>query len=123
MYHASAMTLRITRNIIQLSLLVILILFVSHMSPSHHAFATSPSFSYKEIRNEPYSWIDVHKHRLRDDGDHYTELLNVNYFSDGKTLNATLWLAASFNSNISYFRMTAQYSPSYADAHRSGEVC
>jgi hypothetical protein len=106
------MTLRITRNIIQLSLLVILILFVSHMSSSHHAFATSPSFSYKEIRNEPYSWIDVHKHGgRRDDGYAYTELLGVNYFSNGKTLNATLWLGAPpFNSNISHDRGQINYS-------------
>jgi hypothetical protein len=80
------------------------------------AFATSPSFGYQEIRNEPFDWIDMmHKHVRSISGDPSTDILGVNYFSDGKTLNATLWLFAPFNSNVTKDRGQINYGM-YVDA-------
>jgi hypothetical protein len=114
------MTLWITKNHL-LSLLIILILFVCYTSLWHHVFATSPSFSYKEIRNEFFNWIDVHKHVRSYYGDPSPELIGVNYFSDGKTLNATLWLAAPLNINISHDKGQINYGV-FIDAHNKTRV-
>lgn len=51
----------------------------------------------------------MHKHVRSYYGDPSTELIGVDYFSNGKTLNATLWLAAPFNSNISHDRGQTNY--------------
>jgi hypothetical protein len=62
---------------------------------SYNAFATSPSFGLRDIINTPHTWIDVWRGRPAH-GANYTDLQDINYYSDGRFLNATLWLA-SFN--------------------------
>src|SRR5215213_5988617 len=79
-----------------LSLLLLLISF----SIFHKAFAASPAFdqvliSDKEISNQRNDWVQTYGNdstHLRSD---YTNLLAVDYHSDGKTLDATFWLASN----------------------------
>jgi hypothetical protein len=66
--------------------------------------AASPSFGYEEIRDDAFNWIDMNHKQVRSVsemppifGHPYTDILTVNYFSDGRTLNAILWLKYLFN--------------------------
>ena len=78
---------------------MLLLLLISD-SLFHKAFAASPAFdqvliSDKEISNQRNDWVQTYgndSNYLRSD---YTNLLAVDYLSDGKTLDTTLWLASN----------------------------
>ena len=57
--------------------------------------ANSPSFSNRQIIDETVvhgpPWIDLDSRNATSKGDRSTDIEAVDYFSDGKTLNATLW--------------------------------
>jgi hypothetical protein len=74
--------------------MLILSLLVIGILP-FHAFGISPSFSLQEIRTNPLRWIDVNNSKITTSGDSSTDIRGVSYFSNGRTLNATIWLAAS----------------------------
>ena len=59
-------------------------------------FAAAPSFPDKEITDNPRDWIDLESRNSTRDADLSTDILAVDYNSNGKTLNATLWLGAPF---------------------------
>ena len=61
----------------------------------------SPSFSNHEIIDPHIDWIDLKNMTLTKRGDRSTDIESVDYSSDGKTLNATLWLYFPFKSNHS----------------------
>ena len=62
----------------------------------YEAFALSHSFGMQEIKNpESHGDRDMWSGGYTK-GTNYTDLQSVNYFSNGRFLNATLWLA-SFN--------------------------
>ena len=87
-------------------LLLLLLLLISY-SLFHKAFAASPAFdqvliSDKEISNQRNDWVQTYGNdstHLRSD---YTNLLAVDYHSDGKTLNATFWLASNLENASIY---------------------
>jgi hypothetical protein len=56
----------------------------------------SPSFSNEEIIDPTTDWIDPDTRNYTKGGDRSTDIVSVDYFSDGKTLNATLWLYFPF---------------------------
>jgi len=56
----------------------------------------SPFFGLQDIRVQPHNWIDVYNEKYVNNGANYTDLQDISYYSDGRFLNATLWLA-SFN--------------------------
>jgi hypothetical protein len=58
-------------------------------------FALSPSFPREEIRDRPFDWRDIDRREGTLEGDPYADIRRVNYFSDGKYLNATVWLRGS----------------------------
>ncbi len=61
-------------------------------------YAKSPSFGFLYIDDDSFDWQDINnrqKHSLS--GSPYTDVKTVNYFSDGRTLNATIWLSQPFN--------------------------
>jgi hypothetical protein len=58
--------------------------------------SVSPSFSNIEIIDPKIDWIDLDTRNFTKGGDRSTDMESVNYFSDGKTLNATLWLYFPF---------------------------
>jgi len=73
----------------------------------HKAFAASPAFDQvlipdKEISNQKSDWVQTYGNdssHLRSD---YTNLLAVDYLSDGKTLDATLWLKSNLENPSTY---------------------
>jgi hypothetical protein len=87
-------------------LLLLLLLLISD-SLFHKAFAASPAFdqvliSDEEISNQRNDWVQTYGNdstHLRSD---YTNLLAVDYFSDGETLDTTFWLASNLENASIY---------------------
>ena len=85
---------------------MLLLLLISY-SLFHKAFAASPAFdqvliSDKEISNQRNDWVQTYGNdstHLRSD---YTNLLAVDYHSDGKTLDTTFWLASNLENASIY---------------------
>ena len=64
---------------------------------SNNVFAESPSFLEQEIVDNKSDWIEMSTNKiLTKEREKYTDIMSVDYFSDGKTLNATLWLLFPF---------------------------
>ena len=67
------------------------------------AFASSsPSFELQEMINENRKWFQTYGNSDVNLKNNYTDILAVNYFSDGETLKATLWLNAGINNYTDY---------------------
>ena len=87
-------------------LLLLLVVLISY-SLFHKAFAASPVFdqvliSDKEISNHRNDWVHTYGNdstHLRSD---YTNLLAVDYLSDGETLDTTFWLASNLENASIY---------------------
>ena len=85
---------------------MLLLLLISY-SLFHKVFAASPVFdqvliSDKEISNQRNDWVQTYGNdstHLRSD---YTNLLAVDYHSDGKTLDTTFWLASNLENASIY---------------------
>ena len=90
-----------------IDIIFILLLLLISDSLFHKAFAASPAFdevliSDKEISNQRNDWVQTYGNdstHLRSD---YTNLLAVDYHSDGKTLDATFWLASNLENASIY---------------------
>jgi len=62
----------------------------------HYAFALSPYFSKQEIRDPSLDWVDMNTQQPATSTEgtkqlYFTDIRSVDYYSDGKTLNGTLW--------------------------------
>jgi hypothetical protein len=101
-------------TIIVIILLLLLSSLVSllSMNPSYEEAATSsPAFELQEITNENHTWVQTYGNSDANLKSNYTDIRAVNYISDGKNLNATIWLASGFkNSSTSI--------PAYNDPFR-----
>jgi hypothetical protein len=53
---------------------------------------SSPSFSLQEIADPSYDWVDFWRGKPNNTGPSYLDIQYVNYYSNGKSLNATIWL-------------------------------
>ena len=88
------------------TLLLLLILSISY-SLFHNAFAASPPFDQifitdEETSNQTNDWVQTYGNdstHLRSD---HVNLLAVDYVSDGKTLDTTLWLASNLENASTY---------------------
>src|SRR5918994_4913578 len=73
----------------------------------HKAFAASPAFDQifipdQETGNQRNDWVQTHgNHSTHLRSDH-ANLLAVDYFSDGKTLDATFWLGSNLENDSTY---------------------
>lgn len=65
------------------------------------ALSTSPYFAEQEIVDNVTDWINLSTNNITNRGERYTDIISVDYFSNGKTLNATLWLLFPFKENPS----------------------
>ena len=61
-----------------------------------NAFALSTSFPVQEIRDDALDWINMTTKQHTRNGDPSTDMLSMDYYSDQKFLNATLWLYFPF---------------------------
>jgi hypothetical protein len=77
------------------TILIITIVITPYKLLSQNALATAPSFSRQEVLGHSVNWFDMYNNRPVTDGTSYSyvDIKSVNYFSDGRTLNATIWLA------------------------------
>ena len=97
--------------------ILILILIAHNPLNDHNVFAESPSFSIQEINSGIGNGIQVdgltHAQTKPDYKgllDSSSDIQRVTYFSDGKTLNATMWLGGGVKQNPSlYGASTAVY--------------
>ena len=56
----------------------------------------SPSFPTQESIDPKLDWINLKTREFTNDGDRSTDIESIDYYSDGKKLNATLWLYFPF---------------------------
>ena len=89
---------------------LILILIAHNPLNDHNVFAESPSFSIQEINSGIGNGIQVdgltHAQTKPDYKgllDSSSDIQRVTYFSDGKTLNATMWLGGGVKQNPSLY--------------------
>ncbi len=90
-------------NIVFTGVLLSLVLVLSYNIFStlfSQTFAVSPAFdesliSDNEISNQRSDFIQTYGNASTHLGSDYTNILAVNYVSDGKTLNTTFWLASN----------------------------
>lgn len=74
------------------------------LNPIHKTMALSPSFELQEIINQNHHWVQTYGNSDAHLKTNYTDILAVDYISNRKNLNATLWLASGFkNSSISTY--------------------
>ena len=63
------------------------------------AAGQSPSFELQELINENRNWVQTYGTSDSHLKSSYTDILAVNYISDGNILNTTIWLQSGFNSS------------------------
>ncbi len=71
----------------------------------HLSNATSPSFELQEITNENHHWVQTYGNSDKGLKSNYTDILAVDYFSDGKTLNSTIWIDSELPHNTSLYSL------------------
>ncbi|HEY6883172.1 MAG TPA: hypothetical protein VI278_03950, partial [Nitrososphaeraceae archaeon] len=81
-------------------IIILLSLSLLVLNPSdEEAVASSPAFELQEITNENPHWVQTYGTSDAHLKSNYTDIKSVNYISDGKTLNTTMWLASGFTSS------------------------
>lgn len=76
---------------------IIPLITLAIFNPFHKALGVSPSFEPQELVNENHHWVQAYGNSELHLRSNYTDILAVDYLSDGKTLNVTFWLASGFN--------------------------
>ena len=87
-------------TITSIDIIFMLLLLLIPNSFFHKAFAASPAFdqvliSDKEISNQKSDWVQTYGNDSTHLKSDYANILAVDYVSDGKTLDATFWLASN----------------------------
>src|SRR5437879_12190857 len=77
-------------------IIIIPLLLFLILNPFHKTMALSPSFELQEMINENHHWVLTYGNSDAHLKSNYTDILSVDYISNGKTLNATFWLASAF---------------------------
>jgi hypothetical protein len=78
-----------------LLVLAALIIVLAIFLPAN-AVAASPFFTRYNIKDDAFDWIDMSNRTKTLRGEPATDIVGVSYFSDGRTLNTTLWLIFPF---------------------------
>src|SRR5439155_4400049 len=77
-------------------IITIPLLLLLFLNPFHKTMALSPSFELQEMINENHHWVQTYGNNDAHLKSNYTNILAVDYLSDGKTLDTTFWLASGF---------------------------
>jgi hypothetical protein len=83
--------------IFSFAFLFILVLSISYNS--QRVLSESPSFRFEEIKDPFTDWFNLDSKNYSKDGIPSTDILSVNYLSDGNMLNSTLWLSGPFDNS------------------------
>jgi hypothetical protein len=86
--------IRKTNILILLILSMALIVLFESSYPYVNGISSQVPMQY--TNDEPFDWIDVDKNMKSQKGEPSTDLVGVNYHSNGKFFNATLWLGWPF---------------------------
>jgi hypothetical protein len=81
---------------------LLLLLFIPSSSSFRKTYAASPAFEVQEIRNQRNHWVQTYGNDSTHLKSDYANLLAVDYLSDGKTLDATFWLASNSENASTY---------------------
>jgi hypothetical protein len=82
------------------------IIFLYLQSLDHSVLGLSPSFTLEEISDAPHDWFDSNYNEVS--GYNHSNIQAIIYSSNGKILNATLWLCSKFEER------PIGYTPAYA---------
>lgn len=77
-----------------LSSMLVVIILPGKIYVSHNALALSPYFTKKEIIDPSLDWVDMKTKQPAPSTEglsYFADILSVDYYSDGKTLNTILW--------------------------------
>jgi hypothetical protein len=88
-----------------ITIIILLFLLIIFLDPFHNAAASSPSFELQQLINENHRWVQTYGKSAANLKSNYTDILAVDYVSNGKTLNATFWLTSGFD-NFSAIRFS-----------------
>jgi hypothetical protein len=72
-------------------------------SPRVLVLAQSPIFKLEEITDPKQDWMNLENKKFSQEGERSTDILSVDYDSNGKILNATVWLYYPFKSTPSEY--------------------
>ena len=67
--------------------------------------APSPIFRFQEINDPNLDWIDLDNKKFVKQGERSTDILSVDYNSNGNTLNSTIWLYYPFKSKPTEYQV------------------
>ena len=84
-------------NLIITTIVSLFLLLIIILDPFHMAIASSPSFELQQLINENHRWVQTYGKSATHLKSNYTDILAVDYVSNGKTLNATFWLTSGFD--------------------------
>ena len=91
----------INSNIVVILFLLLFLFLIPFFKES---IASSPSFELQEIINQDHKWVQTYGNSDKYLKSNFTNILAVNYLSDGKILNSTFWLSSGLgNSSISNY--------------------
>jgi hypothetical protein len=79
-----------------LSMIIISAMLMSQQVVYSEVSTQSPSFSFQEIIDKHSDWVNMRTQQYTNNSEPSIDILAVNYLSDGKTLNATVWLFFPF---------------------------
>jgi hypothetical protein len=91
MYFPKALFITILVSIIAI-LLFLLIKPIVFQQVFASSSSGSPVFGRQTIIDDSADWLDVWRGRHTENGSDFTDIEAANYYSDGRVLNATLWL-------------------------------
>jgi hypothetical protein len=82
------------------STIFVLLSILNPCSPFHEAFAAPPAFDQvlihdKKIGNQSNDWVQTYGNNSANLKSDIADLLAVDYFSDGKTLDTTFWVKSN----------------------------
>lgn len=67
------------------------------------SFSSSPEFAEQVITDDETDWINMKTRQILQNEYRVPDLTSIDYFSDGKSLNATFWLTKPFKENPTSF--------------------
>ncbi len=80
---------------VNIIILTITLTIITFMHPAY-GLVKSPQFSNQEISDPTKDWINMSSKQNDKKGEYSTDIEYVDYFSDGNSFNATLWLYFPF---------------------------
>jgi hypothetical protein len=82
-------------------LLLLLLLYICSF-PFQKTFAVSPAFELQALSDQKNDWVQTYGNDSTHLKSDYTNILETDYLSDGKTLMATFWLAPNLENASTY---------------------